>query len=206
MGKKRIYELEFDGGPETPILNCWFSDGSPVKFGDIGNRVRISGLIMQGEGTTLLLHLPTFDTEASAKYLYPAAPTLEEWGEIIRNSDDPKMFEAGALGLTKIIHRKVQFALSGGVQWVIWSRDKFRCMYCGKAAGPGVPLTVDHFVPLEMSGDVDSTNLLSSCRRCNKAKGARDPEEFCESRELDYEGLCLYLKGEATAAFVAHLA
>ena len=42
------------------------------------------------------------------------APTMEEWCEIIRRSDDPLLFETDETSVIKAIHRKVQQAKMGG--------------------------------------------------------------------------------------------
>ena len=90
--------------------------------------------------------------------------------------------------------------------WVKPERDGFICMYCGRKGGREAgPLTVDHFIPLEMDGPDDLTNYLSACRKCGKKKGCTPPQEFCESNGYDYEGLCMYLDGGLPQSFVAHL-
>jgi 5-methylcytosine-specific restriction endonuclease McrA len=70
--------------------------------------------------------------------------------------------------------------------------DALKCVYCGAMMGK-VQLTVDHFIPLEMGGANDTSNYLSACRKCNKDKGAMDPRDFCEWRNLNYEVLVDYL-------------
>ncbi len=131
-------------------------------------------------------------------------PTLEQWSAFLARSDDPLIFEQDETGHVKTVHRKVQYAISGAVQWEIFARDDFRCMYCGKRP-PEVSLTIDHFWPLELGGPNQRNNYASSCRRCNKQKGSTDPQVYCEDNGLDYDGLSLYLYGNAPASFIAHL-
>ena len=131
-------------------------------------------------------------------------PMLEELAEIIRRSDDPLYFETDPSGIVKAIHRKSERAVSGTVQQQVWARDGFRCLYCGRPMGE-VTLTIDHFVPVESGGGNDPSNLISACRKCNKQKGNQGPKDYCQSSGLDFTGLELYLKGEASVYFIAHL-
>lgn len=58
----------------------------------------------------------------------------------------------------------------------LFRRDDFMCMYCGgdfRAGG----LTRDHIVPRVQGGKDCWSNVVSACRRCNNAKGGRQPEE-----------------------------
>ncbi len=56
-------------------------------------------------------------------------------------------------------------------------RDKFTCMYCGNAYA-AQHLTRDHVVPRSRSNDNNWSNSVTSCRKCNHAKGNRTPEEW----------------------------
>jgi hypothetical protein len=177
-----------------------------------GNLMLISGVLFQGMGRDTLLLSPTADLSEYQRLQYPgrfivqiAIPTLEEWGEIIKRTDDPLIFERDLSGGIKAIHRKQTYAISGVVQQQIWARDGFQCLYCGGKMGK-YPLTVDHFVPLELGGKGEPGNYVSACRMCAKAKGCIHPKDFCESRSLDYDGLCMYLAGKCSLAFVNHLA
>ena len=51
----------------------------------------------------------------------------------------------------------------------IYSRDAFCCRYCLSSAG-GV-LTLDHIVPVSRGGTNAPSNLVTSCKKCNLAKG-----------------------------------
>jgi 5-methylcytosine-specific restriction endonuclease McrA len=50
----------------------------------------------------------------------------------------------------------------------ILRRDGYICQYCGQEAD-----TVDHVIPRRLNGLDTDENLLSSCRKCNLAKGGR---------------------------------
>jgi 5-methylcytosine-specific restriction endonuclease McrA len=51
----------------------------------------------------------------------------------------------------------------------IFIRDGFLCQYCGTSDS----LTVDHVVPQSRGGDWSWNNLVTSCAKCNNAKGDR---------------------------------
>ncbi|MEX1328593.1 MAG: HNH endonuclease [Desulfobacterales bacterium] len=53
-------------------------------------------------------------------------------------------------------------------------RDRFTCVYCGKA---GKPLTLDHIIPRSKGGKTDWENCVACCSGCNIDKGAKTPRE-----------------------------
>ncbi len=59
-----------------------------------------------------------------------------------------------------------------------------KCAYCRKCLDAG--FSVDHIVPLMLSGDSDPRNLQLLCRSCNSSKGAKHPIDFA-----NYLGLLL---------------
>ena len=122
----------------------------------------------------------------------------------MRRSDDPLIYHEDPTGTVKAVHRKLEYAISGAVQQMIWHRDDWRCMYCGKRV-PDVFLTIDHFSPLQLGGENNERNYISVCRRCAKLKGSRNPQEFCDTMGYDYNALVLYLEGRCSAAFISHL-
>jgi hypothetical protein len=173
----------------------------PVYIEDAGNLLLISGVLLQGMGANYLLLTPNADEVSDIEII---APTLEEWCAVLRASDDPKIFEEDDTGTIKAVYRKVQRSISGAVQQQIWYRDGWQCMFCGKKV-PDIQVTVDHFIPLELGGKNEPSNYISACRQCQKAKGNRKPEEYCQSKGLDYEGLVAYLQGKASKLFINHL-
>lgn len=190
---KRLYGLTYRGG-------------LPAFFEDAGSTIKISGLLWQGMDLNVLTLMPTAcperieDDPSSVRVLMPS---LDEWQELLKRTDDPVIFQENGHG-TKEIVRKAQFAISGAVQQRIWVRDGCMCLYCGQPMGK-VQLTVDHFIPLEMGGTNDEHNLVTACRQCNKRKGKEPPEPWCKLNGYDYDGLKDYLAGRLTLAWVAHL-
>lgn len=57
----------------------------------------------------------------------------------------------------------------------ILERDNYTCVYCGDKEGP---FEVDHVMPKSRGGTNDESNLVCSCRSCNRAKKDRTPEEW----------------------------
>ena len=55
----------------------------------------------------------------------------------------------------------------------VTERDKQRCAYCRSPLIVGVPMVVEHIVPLAAGGTFGVDNLCLSCYRCNECKGAR---------------------------------
>lgn len=66
-------------------------------------------------------------------------------------------------------------------------RDGQRCTYCqgegGVVNGPdGQRWNIDHETPLKQGGTNELDNLRLACRACNRAKGARTPEQWQRPR------------------------
>ncbi len=52
----------------------------------------------------------------------------------------------------------------------VFARDDFTCLYCGVR---GARLECDHVVPVAAGGPTEISNLVTSCRPCNRAKGTK---------------------------------
>ena len=66
---------------------------------------------------------------------------------------------------------RVQFSRTN-----VYRRDAFRCQYCGDRFR-GDDLTFDHVLPRSRGGETNWTNIVTSCRPCNRFKGDRTPDE-----------------------------
>jgi hypothetical protein len=54
---------------------------------------------------------------------------------------------------------------------VIFNRDDFRCVYCGKSSvEDGVKLEADHVIARSAGGADTAGNLVTACRTCNRSK------------------------------------
>jgi hypothetical protein len=52
-------------------------------------------------------------------------------------------------------------------------RAGHRCSYCRSPEIVGVPMVVDHVIPLTAGGASDLENLCLACYRCNEFKGSK---------------------------------
>jgi 5-methylcytosine-specific restriction endonuclease McrA len=59
----------------------------------------------------------------------------------------------------------------------IFTRDEFRCVYCGEQFGVD-ELTLDHVQPRVRGGDRSEGNLVTACRACNTLKGQQRLSAF----------------------------
>lgn len=60
---------------------------------------------------------------------------------------------------------------------LLYARDHNICGYCGGEFHIG-ELTIDHVLPKSRGGKDTWTNCVTSCQRCNHAKGNKTPEEW----------------------------
>lgn len=149
-----------------------------VFVDDFGVNLKVTGMVFQGPfDETLVVLTP----EAKVgQPLVERAITRDEWIDLLRASDDPKIFEMEPDGKTvKAIHRKNSRQILAGVQWEIFKKWKYQCAFCGKKGGANnTVLSIDHIVPVSHGGTDDQDNLISACRKCNKRKGSKPIEEF----------------------------
>jgi 5-methylcytosine-specific restriction endonuclease McrA len=58
----------------------------------------------------------------------------------------------------------------------IYARDNFHCQYCGHGF-ESQDLTFDHVIPKRYGGKTEWSNIVTSCYRCNRAKGGKGLRE-----------------------------
>lgn len=167
----------------------------PAVYGDLGNLLKIEGLVIGGEGAQAILMLPDapmIDLVGTISGSKLAAPvhrlSLEDWTDFLARTDSPEILVMPQ----KAFHRKVRYEISGAVQQKIWVADGLKCMFCGAKFG-STPFSIDHFEPLESGGANDTSNFLTSCKNCNKRKGSMPPRDWCKLRGLDYDFFVDYL-------------
>lgn len=82
----------------------------------------------------------------------------------------------------------VSVAVSKKTRFEVFKRDSFKCQYCGSSA-PDVILEVDHIKPKSKGGKNDLFNLVTSCKACNRGKGAKTLDDSSavqkQKRQLD---------------------
>ena len=137
----------------------------------IGNTVQISGMIWSGEGINYLCYLPD---ELNPEYDTVLMPlTLEEWNELVRQSDlmETEILAKDTEGkLVKTILRKSTRQIDQAIQWKVFERDEYCCRYCGRT---GIPLSVDHIILWEEGGPSTEENLITACKKCNRMRGSQ---------------------------------
>jgi hypothetical protein len=153
-----------------------FKEVDVLKF---GHSIQMAGAIFSGEGTTYLCFFPE-DREQ-----LPALEVLDmdadDWQALTRQTDtlEASCSRMAADGtLEKVVLRKSQRQIDQGTSWTVFRRDGYACCYCGKA---DVPLTVDHLLTWEDGGPSTPENMLSACRKCNKARGNTGYREWVTS-------------------------
>lgn len=59
-------------------------------------------------------------------------------------------------------------------RFLVLKRDGYKCRICGRGAGDGVKLHVDHIIPRFKGGKNELPNYWTLCRPCNLGKGTFD--------------------------------
>lgn len=72
-------------------------------------------------------------------------------------------------------------------RYYVYMRDNKRCFYCSRELKYN-QITLDHFYPSSLGGRGEIFNLVSCCKRCNKIKGDRVPDDYEETI------ICLFRK------------
>jgi hypothetical protein len=93
--------------------------------------------------------------------------------------------------------------LSKKLRFDTFKRDGFKCVYCGSQP-PTVVLEADHIIPVKLGGKNQIENLVTSCFKCNRGKGANEltsiPESVTEhstERLIQYKAYIKYVKETA---------
>ncbi len=73
------------------------------------------------------------------------------------------------------------YYISSQLRQLLGQEANYRCGYCLSAEVlSGIPLTIDHIVPVSLGGSNKQENLWLACRSCNEFKGnrieAEDPQ------------------------------
>jgi hypothetical protein len=63
--------------------------------------------------------------------------------------------------------------ISAAVRRLIAERDTQRCADCRSPMIVGIPMVIEHIIPLVSGGSSTPDNLCLACYRCNEFKGSR---------------------------------
>ena len=73
-------------------------------------------------------------------------------------------------------------SVSPSLRFQVFTRDGFRCRYCGRSADDGARLQADHIHPRAKGGLDEMDNLVTACWDCNIGKSARVLRPIPKSR------------------------
>lgn len=107
----------------------------------------------------------------------------EEWQQLLLQTDRMEteiLAKAKDGAIVKAMFRKCNRQIEQNVSWEVFRRDGYACRYCGNNK---TPLTVDHLVTFETGGPSIPANLVSSCKRDNKARGNMEYAEWLNSSD-----------------------
>lgn len=141
----------------------------------IGNELEITGVVYGNAKEDIVIMLPHSFGRGINGVL---EPTLEQWNQIIRQSDLLEVQVINGDPNKKTILRKSTRQIDQQVSWEVFRRDGYKCRYCGNNK---VPLTVDHVVLWEDGGPTIDINLVTSCRKCNHTRGNMKYEDWLNS-------------------------
>jgi 5-methylcytosine-specific restriction endonuclease McrA len=82
-------------------------------------------------------------------------------------------------------------AIASGLRFAVLTRDKYKCVICGKSPSqyPKLTLELDHIIPYSRGGTTDMDNLQTLCSECNSGKSAKLPpaEHVQHSKKLSVQ-------------------
>lgn len=139
----------------------------------IGTQLEIVGVVYGSTDENVIIVLPD---ESILEHMQVMFPTSEEWQQIVRQSDLKET--EGMVKGQKIILRKSTRQIETKIMWEVYRRDNFTCRYCSTDR---VPMTVDHVVLWEEMGPSIPINLITSCKKCNNARGNMQYEDWLRS-------------------------
>jgi len=165
------------GLPDPPKIDGYLilEDGMPLRdidMAEVGRSIQLIGAVYADEGSAWAVLLPGVEMREGDEPR-PVTLTIDEWNDFLRQTDlvelEALVAGAGENGKPgKAIVRKSARQVAKHTSWVVFRRDGFACRYCG---ADEVPLTVDHLVTWEDGGPSIEANLVTSCSKCNNARG-----------------------------------
>jgi hypothetical protein len=104
-----------------------------------------------------------------------------------------------------------------GMNWIrqekrlaIYLRDGLACVWCGSSAEGGSQLSLDHLRPHSRGGSNEASNLVTSCTRCNSARGNRPAALFAQhvatylNHGIDARNIVRHVRNCAARSLAAH--
>jgi hypothetical protein len=163
-------------GSRKDFFGLRYPNHEPVYLDRFGVEFQISGMWVTGKDNVQIL-IVTPSVPFIRNEYQVVTPTLDEWIEILKQTDDPEYYETSPDGkIVKAIHRKCQRQIAQQVQWNVYRKAGFKCGYCLNER----PLTMDHKIPVELGGTDEESNLEAACHPCNKDKANMPWEQWLE--------------------------
>jgi hypothetical protein len=155
-----------------------------LELKQVGTEIQLVGALYADQSILYIVPLPDEDVAGMLVKTCNCVETgtsllsmnEKDWEKFLRQSDLQEV-ETNQDGRKAII-RKSQRVISQFVSWNVFRRDGYCCRYCGR---DNVPLTVDHVDLWEDGGASVEENLVTACKRCNKARGRTPYAEWIES-------------------------
>ena len=163
-------------GTRKDFFGLRYPNHEPIYLDRFGVEFQVTGMVVTGkENKSIIIMLPEQTGIYSGSTIIK--PTIDEWIQILKQSDDPEYYETSPDGkIVKAIHRKNQRQIAYEVQWDVYRRAGFKCEYCHNER----PLSIDHKTPVELGGTDEPSNLAAACRPCNRDKGNMPMTEWRE--------------------------
>lgn len=132
-----------------------------------------------GEFVSSFLEYPDDDLEAAHKRFSrenvsrtdPRWRWFDHSGRHYSECREFSLFSEMTGGKSKNAHSRS--GVPDSVRWQVFARDGYICQYCGRHP-PEVILEADHRTSAINQGSGTLENLVTSCRACNRGKGARN--------------------------------
>lgn len=157
-----------------------YKSREPIYFDRLGTEFQSVGMILKGKAdNTLYIYLPEETIPAEDKRQHVVLNSFK-WASMLYQMDRPVHRITDEDGNLKAVVGKNKRAIATHVQWEVYRRDGYKCVYCRR---DDVPLTIDHKIPVEQGGTDDKSNLCAACRKCNRRKGDMTPKEWEEYLE-----------------------
>lgn len=86
--------------------------------------------------------------------------------------NNQKPIEPNLIDLKKLAETKMR--VMPALRWLVFSRDNWKCVSCGKSSIDGKILHVDHIIPRSKGGPNHLDNYQTLCSECNIGKSNRD--------------------------------
>ena len=174
-----------------------------LDLSKIGFKHVITGVVLSGEKESYVLMTPNNELKPKLKEI---GLELEEWEKVLKQMDIMQLEVTQGEHLSKVILRKSQRNIESRISWRVFRRDNFTCRYCGNNKSP---MTVDHLRLWEDGGPSIVTNLLTSCKKCNRKRGNLPYKEWLQtdyykevSKGLDIK---ILIGNEALVGIIEHI-